>query len=117
MNQFQAYLKLQAAINKSPIIPPCQNSDPEVWFPIAEQDMSNYRAAKKLCGICPARKACLEYALIANEQFGIWGGLTSRERDRLRDPDRRREKTAHRPNRNPRPELLPKHPAQPQNQP
>lgn len=97
MNQFQAYLKLQRAINNSPIIPPCQGSDPEAWFPIAQRDMGSFRAAKKLCGICPARAACLEYALIANEQHGIWGGLTAKERNRLRDPDRNQVKRRGRP--------------------
>ncbi|MEY3132868.1 MAG: hypothetical protein RLZ29_1205, partial [Actinomycetota bacterium] len=30
------------------------------------------------------REQCLEYALANGEKFGIWGGLSERERRRLR---------------------------------
>jgi WhiB family redox-sensing transcriptional regulator len=30
------------------------------------------------------RESCLEYALANGEKFGIWGGLSERERRRLR---------------------------------
>jgi len=35
-------------------------------------------------GECPARQACLDYALEHNETFGIWGGHTPRERIAIR---------------------------------
>lgn len=38
------------------------------------------KLAKSLCAECPIRKDCLEYAVEAKEEWGIWGGLTSRER-------------------------------------
>lgn len=36
--------------------------------------------AKDLCAECPLLYTCREYALEANEEFGIWGGLTARDR-------------------------------------
>lgn len=39
--------------------------------------------AKAICAECPVRKECLEHAL-TNHVSGIWGGMTARERDRLR---------------------------------
>lgn len=41
-------------------------------------------AAKQICAACPVRLACLQWALDNYEQYGIWGGLTERERRRLR---------------------------------
>jgi WhiB family transcriptional regulator, redox-sensing transcriptional regulator len=41
-------------------------------------------AAKAICAACPSREPCLEYALANNERFGLWGGLSERERRRLR---------------------------------
>lgn len=40
------------------------------------------RAAKSVCYLCPVRRECLEYALAAGERWGVWGGLTTPERDR-----------------------------------
>ena len=41
------------------------------------------RSARILCGDCPIKMKCLEYALEAHEVHGIWGGLTPKERKRL----------------------------------
>lgn len=40
--------------------------------------------AKNLCAGCPVRDECLSYALENDEQYGIWGGLTPSQRDRIR---------------------------------
>jgi WhiB family redox-sensing transcriptional regulator len=40
--------------------------------------------AAAICERCPVQAACLEYALEHDERFGIWGGLSPRERARLR---------------------------------
>lgn len=85
MKPTEAYLQLQIAIESAPEIPPCQVSDPEAWFPVYEQgENSDYRQAKKLCAICPVKNECLRYALAADEPFGVWGGLTPKERSRMR---------------------------------
>jgi WhiB family transcriptional regulator, redox-sensing transcriptional regulator len=46
-------------------------SDPELFFAEAPDDV---RLAKELCGLCPARQACLAGALERGEPFGVWGG-------------------------------------------
>lgn len=78
----QLYLELQKAIEESPVIPPCQVTDPEMWFG-TEDESIRFKAAKQLCTTCPAIQACANYALAANEQFGVWGGLSPMERDKL----------------------------------
>ncbi|MFJ4776182.1 WhiB family transcriptional regulator [Streptomyces sp. NPDC088762] len=40
--------------------------------------------AKELCASCPVRKVCLRHALLTGEPYGVWGGLTAKERRRLR---------------------------------
>jgi WhiB family redox-sensing transcriptional regulator len=42
------------------------------------------REAKKVCVSCEVRAECLEYALENDERFGIWGGLSERERRKLK---------------------------------
>jgi WhiB family redox-sensing transcriptional regulator len=36
-----------------------------------------------MCSTCPVRSECLEYAIAAEERWGVWGGLTAPERERL----------------------------------
>lgn len=36
--------------------------------------------AQRLCGGCPVRQDCLDYALAVPERFGVWGGLNVNER-------------------------------------
>lgn len=59
----------------------CAETDPEAFFP--EKGQSS-RAAKQICMACEVRTECLEAALANQEPFGIWGGLTERERRALR---------------------------------
>ncbi len=58
----------------------CQYTDPEAFFP---EKGCSAREAKKVCAGCAVRAECLEFALENNERFGIWGGLSERERRRL----------------------------------
>lgn len=44
------------------------------------QRLSRERRAKALCGLCPVSDACLSQAIANDERFGIWGGMTTRER-------------------------------------
>lgn len=59
----------------------CQNHDPDLFFP---ERGSPGDSAKRVCVTCTVRLECLEYALANGERYGIWGGLTERERTRLR---------------------------------
>lgn len=59
----------------------CLGVDPDLFFP--ERGAST-REAKEVCKGCPVREDCLEYALMNGEKFGIWGGLSERERRRIR---------------------------------
>lgn len=58
----------------------CAQVDPELFFP---EKGGSTREAKRICRRCPIRDACLEYALVNGERFGIWGGQSERERRRL----------------------------------
>lgn len=59
----------------------CGFVDPEVFFP---EKGGSSREAKRICAECTVQRECLEYALENDERFGIWGGLSERERRRLR---------------------------------
>ncbi|RZT58068.1 transcription factor WhiB [Microcella alkaliphila] len=59
----------------------CAQTDPEAFFP---EKGGSTRDAKKICTSCEVRTECLEYALKNDERFGIWGGLSERERRKLR---------------------------------
>lgn len=59
----------------------CAQTDPEAFFP---EKGGSTREAKRVCSSCEVRAECLSYALENDERFGIWGGLSERERRRLR---------------------------------
>ncbi|MEM9036962.1 MAG: WhiB family transcriptional regulator [Actinomycetota bacterium] len=59
----------------------CLGVDPDLFFP--ERGAST-REAKEVCRGCVVREDCLEYALAKGEKFGIWGGMSERERRRIR---------------------------------
>lgn len=59
----------------------CLGVDPDLFFP--ERGAST-REAKEVCRGCVVREQCLEFALQNGEKFGIWGGLSERERRRIR---------------------------------
>ena len=59
----------------------CAQTDPEAFFP---EKGGSTREAKKVCLSCDVRGDCLEYALLNDERFGIWGGLSERERRKLK---------------------------------
>lgn len=63
----------------------CAQAGPEFFFPAPG---SSTREAKQLCGACEGRLACLEYALTHDERFGVWGGLSEKERGRLKRQSR-----------------------------
>lgn len=59
----------------------CAQTDPEAFFP---EKGGSTREAKRICDSCEVRSSCLDYALENDERFGIWGGLSERERRKLR---------------------------------
>jgi WhiB family redox-sensing transcriptional regulator len=59
----------------------CAQTDPEAFFP---EKGGSTRDAKRICASCEVRSECLEYALSNDERFGIWGGLSERERRKLK---------------------------------
>ena len=59
----------------------CAQTDPEAFFP---EKGGSTREAKRVCLSCDVRGDCLEYALMNDERFGIWGGLSERERRKLK---------------------------------
>lgn len=63
----------------------CVGTDPEALF---VQGAAQHQA-KKVCSGCPVRTQCLAEALNNRTEFGIWGGMTERERRGLlrRNPD------------------------------
>jgi WhiB family redox-sensing transcriptional regulator len=59
----------------------CAQTDPEAFFP---EKGGSTREAKRICLGCEVKDECLDYALAHDERFGIWGGLSERERRRLK---------------------------------
>ena len=59
----------------------CKGANADLFFP--ERGAST-RKAKTICAACQVRVECLEFALLESEKFGIWGGLSERERRRIR---------------------------------
>lgn len=55
----------------------CAQTDPDEWF---QEKGGSTKTAKAICKICPVRAECLEYAITHDERFGVWGGLSERER-------------------------------------
>lgn len=59
----------------------CRGVRSDVFFP-----PSGVRPveALRLCGVCPVRVECLEYAIENHQHWGVWGGLTERQRFALK---------------------------------
>lgn len=74
----------------------CAQSDPELFFP---EKGGSPIPAKKICGSCEVATECLSFALANGERFGIWGGLTAKERNLFRRVSAPSQKTAARERR------------------
>jgi WhiB family transcriptional regulator, redox-sensing transcriptional regulator len=59
----------------------CRGANADLFFP--ERGAST-RTAKAICRECTVRAECLEFAIVTGEKFGIWGGMSERERRRVR---------------------------------
>ena len=93
MNSEQALTALANGIRETGT-PSCQQSDPEAWFPEGAHRLPEKRQAIILCKACPVQALCLEFALVNNEQYGIWGGLGSGQRARIRSARNKEAKEA-----------------------
>jgi WhiB family transcriptional regulator, redox-sensing transcriptional regulator len=62
----------------------CLGADPETFYPADDEDEDFEGAeAKAICAMCPVAVECLEHAIAVREKFGVWGGLTPKERRRI----------------------------------
>jgi WhiB family redox-sensing transcriptional regulator len=55
----------------------CCGADLDLFYPERGESAD---PARRVCERCPVRQPCLEYALSNRITYGIWGGLTERER-------------------------------------
>ena len=64
----------------------CRDTDPDLFFPVGTtgQALVQIARAKEVCGECPVKNDCLEYALETNQDAGIWGGLDEEQRRAIR---------------------------------
>jgi hypothetical protein len=90
----ESYLALSTALADLGAEPQCADPLYSDWFfvePVYDQGKLSPRAiqkqlradeenAKLICDFCKVKTLCADYAVIANEQFGIWGGTTPAER-------------------------------------
>lgn len=77
----------------------CLSENPELFFPISGTGRGLLQAvrAKAVCGGCPVRQRCLDYALDTRQAYGIWGGLGEEERVSVRAALSRRDRGQARP--------------------
>lgn len=59
----------------------CAQTDPEIYFP---DKGGMTKAVKRTCLACDVREECLTYALDNGIKFGVWGGLSEHQRQKLR---------------------------------
>ncbi len=55
----------------------CKDATDVSFFP---QNKAEEKSATMICMICPVRDECLEHALATNERFGMWGGVSEKQR-------------------------------------
>jgi WhiB family redox-sensing transcriptional regulator len=64
----------------------CRGENPELFFPIgrSHQALRQLKEAKRVCANCAVQSLCLEWAVLAGIDHGVWGGLSEEERQTLR---------------------------------
>jgi WhiB family redox-sensing transcriptional regulator len=64
----------------------CRDTDPDLFFPIGTTGpaIDQISAAKSVCAGCESIEPCLEFALVTNQESGVWGGTSEEERRKVR---------------------------------
>jgi WhiB family transcriptional regulator, redox-sensing transcriptional regulator len=64
----------------------CRDTSPDLFFPVGTTGpaLEQIAAAKIVCDSCPSKEPCLDFALLTNQDTGIWGGTSEEERRKLR---------------------------------
>mgnify|MGYP000508806734 CR=1 FL=1 len=80
LRQSKEVQKLQSRLNEAiqEYGAPCDGYTEE--FYADSEERISIQMAKFICAGCPIKQECLDYAMAAEEEFGIWGGLTADER-------------------------------------
>jgi WhiB family redox-sensing transcriptional regulator len=76
----------------------CRGEDTELFFhPEGERGprrSGREAAAKAVCAQCPVLDMCRQHALSAREPYGVWGGMSEREREAVYARSARQPETA-----------------------
>lgn len=59
----------------------CEGMDRELFFP--EEDFLLEPEVLAACAICTVREDCLAFAIEYGQDFGVWGGLTEKQRKKI----------------------------------
>lgn len=64
----------------------CRHADPDLFFPAGTTGdaVEDTAAAIALCRRCPVREECLEFAMVTNQRYGVWGATSEEDRRRMR---------------------------------
>lgn len=60
----------------------CRDEDGESFFPVGSSPsaLAQTRHAKVVCSRCPSLQACGTWALETRQAYGVWGGMSERQR-------------------------------------
>ena len=69
----------------------CRDTGPSLFFPVGTTGLAldQIDSAKEVCRSCICRDECLEFALVTNQDTGVWGGTSEDERRMIRRRRRR----------------------------
>lgn len=64
----------------------CRDTDPDLFFPVGTTGpaIEQIDSAKAVCNTCASKAPCLEFAMMTNQDSGVWGGTSEEERRKLR---------------------------------
>jgi WhiB family redox-sensing transcriptional regulator len=64
----------------------CRDTNPDLFFPVGTTGpaIEQIDQAKAVCHECPSQVPCLEFALMTNQDSGVWGGTSEEERRKIR---------------------------------